>query len=109
LTKTDLPVAVENLRDLDGITEWLDGDGDLRGGTSREDEDHDNRLRAGWAAEALLVFARRTDLLGTWHAETPEAAIGDLLGNLRHLASLLGLDFDELNAEGQSHYEYEIS
>lgn len=69
------------------------------------DEARDNGTRAGHAAAALIAYARRTGLI---HDEEPETAIGDLLGDLRHLCDALGLDFADLSDKGHRHYAEEL-
>lgn len=75
----------------------------------------DNTSRAGSAAVALKAFARTqgldlTDGTNAYlHGEGPDTAIGDLLGNLRHLCDALGLEYDALNRAGEMHYNAEIS
>lgn len=103
---TDSPVqAVSRLRDL---LAWFDGDGEMRYCDSVEDGRHDNSRRAGFAALAVLSYAVRTGLLNDRNDEEPATAIGDLLGDLRHLADSLGLDYTELDRRGKSHYVPEL-
>ncbi len=68
----------------------LDGDESQRG--------------AGFAAEAILAFAARVGLSKDCVEEGPATAISDLLGNMRHLARLLRLDYGKLDQRGA---EYE--
>jgi hypothetical protein len=87
---------------------WYDGDRVMRYGDSVEDARHDNGRRAGFAALAVLTYARRTGLLNDYGDEEPATAIGDLLGDLRHLADSLGLGFAELDRRGEGHYVPEL-
>lgn len=102
----DTPVeAVSQLKEL---LAWYDGDGEMRYHDTVEDGRHDNGRRAGFAAIAVLVYAARTGLLNDRNDEEPTTVLGDLLGDLRHLADSLGLDFGELNGHGEFHYEPEL-
>lgn len=65
-----------------------------------------NLKRAGWARIALQAFMDETRLTEDDGFDT---AIGDLLGDLMHLAVQMGLDFGELLARGQSYYDYETA
>lgn len=66
--------------------------------------EHDNTMRAVWAASAVLTYGRR---VYNGSCEEPvEQAMGDLLSDLRHLADALGLDFEQLLTT--THYDREI-
>lgn len=65
-----------------------------------------NLKRAGWALAALQAFMEETGLA---EADGFDTAIGDLLGDLMHLAVELGLDFDGLLAKGESYHDYETA
>ena len=54
--------------------------------TYEDDERKRNRIRAGFAIVGLKAYAERVGLL---HDEPIETAIGDLLGDLRHLIDAL--------------------
>lgn len=88
---------------------WYDGDGGMRYGGRGEDIRHDNGRRAGFAVGAVLAYAERTGLLSDRNDEDPATVIGDLLGDLRHLADSLGLDFSELDRRGTNHYVSELN
>ena len=91
---------LRSVRDLERA-DW--GDGDL----TDDDIEHNNRVRAGWAAEAVLTMARETGLLSACNNEDIDTAIGDLLGNLAHLCDLTGLNFADLIERGLTHYHDE--
>lgn len=100
---------VESVSGLKDLLSWYEGDGRMRYGDSAEDGEHDNGRRAGFAAAAVLAYAARTGLLSEHNDENPATAIGDLLGDLRHLADSLGLDFAELARRGKNHYVSELN
>ena len=56
-----------------------------------------------------LIIAKRA-LCAGYEAgeEDPEASIGDLLADLRHLCDALGLDFGELERRGYGYYVAEL-
>lgn len=93
----------ENLRSLRDLerADWADGE------LTDDDIEYNNRVRAGWAAGAVLTMARETRLLSTCNNEDIDTAIGDLLGNLAHLCDLTGLNFADLIEHGLAHYHYE--
>lgn len=61
----------------------------------------DNVLRATWAAAALKEYVRHVG------ADTFDASISDLLGDLMHLCDALEVDFDEALRNGRNAYEPE--
>jgi hypothetical protein len=65
-----------------------------------------NEERAGWAMEAVETFMQET---GLTEADGIETAIGDLLGDIRHLCDKRSLDFDELVAKGKGYYDEEVA
>ncbi|MCP2097482.1 hypothetical protein LV78_005472 [Actinosynnema pretiosum] len=100
--------AVETVSRLKDLLDWYDGDGRMRYGDSAEDVVHDNGRRAGFATRAVVSYAEHTGLLNDHNDEYPATAIADLLGDLRHLADSLGLDYAELDHRGQDHYVSEL-
>jgi hypothetical protein len=79
----------------------------------------DNEDRAGFACTAVEAYAAITrfdpreqkisvdgpeDTDGREHAEE---VMSDLLGDMRHLAKSLGIDWDTINERGAGHFEYE--
>ncbi len=73
-------------------------------GRMGEGEAENSGLRAGCGAVALLAFARRTNQI---ESGDPEEALGDLIGDLLHLADVLGLDGQERLENGHWHYSEE--
>lgn len=72
-----------------------------------------NTDRAGWALDALVTFADRCHMTlpapGEPWAETDgPAALGDLICDLLHLATLVGLDAEQIANAGRSHFECEV-
>lgn len=60
-----------------------------------------NRKRADWAEVVIYKFASLT------RVDCVEDAIGDLIGNLGHLAQAKGLDFLDLVRTGIGHWHLE--
>jgi hypothetical protein len=81
-----------------------DGDGYFRYGRHVEDISHDNTRRAGFALDALQAYA---DCTGGLASEPVEAKLTDLLGDLKHLADALGVDFSYLAGQAARHYDPE--
>lgn len=100
---------VTSVSQLKELVSWYDGDGGMRYGDRVEDIRHDNGRRAGFAVGAVLAYAERTGLLSDRNDEDPATVLGDLLGDLRHLADSLGLDFAELDRRGTNHYVSELN
>lgn len=90
---------IQNIDDLN--TADLDGDGEMRYVPfSPDDTRHDNTRRAGFAAAALVAYA------GQVGGNQPfETLLSDLLNDLRHLADVLGVDYDDAD----THYPAEIN
>ncbi|MGW4527813.1 hypothetical protein [Amycolatopsis sp. NPDC004378] len=102
----DVPVTAAS--QLKNLLAWYQGDGEMRYGYTVEDDRHDNGRRAGFAALAVFAYAHRVGAINDVNDEDPETVISDLLGDLRHLADSLGLDFAELDRRGRGHYEPEL-
>lgn len=72
----------------------------------------DNDDRADWAAAAAQTFASLTrwgwDFV-TAEPEGQDEILGDLFGDLRHLAKRLDLDPDDLVERGRSYFEEECA
>lgn len=66
-----------------------------------------NLKRAAWAREAALVFAKSTGLNAS--ADGYEMIIGDLVGDLLHLAKQEGLDPEYILSHGHDHFLSEYS
>lgn len=64
----------------------------------------DNTRRAGFAAVGLLAYADRV----RDNDEDFGTIISDFMGDLMHLADLLGVDFDEQLDRSRVHYEAEL-
>lgn len=101
-------VPISSIGGLDEFQDFYDGDGEMRYHAVAADITHDNGRRAGFAINGLVAYARRTGLLNGRNDEDPETVIGDFLGDLRHLADALGLDYAEIDEHGQGHYEAEL-
>ncbi|MFI6029484.1 hypothetical protein [Amycolatopsis magusensis] len=102
----DFPVTAAS--QLENLLAWYAGDDEMRYGYTVEDDRHDNARRAGFAALAVFAYAHRVGAINAANDEDPETVISDLLGDLRHLADSLGLDFAELDRRGRGHYEPEL-
>lgn len=63
----------------------------------------DNDARASFVARALAAY--REVVRGDEEVET---VMSDFLGDMRHFADAVGVDFDAVNDRGQYHYEAEI-
>jgi hypothetical protein len=84
--------------------DW-EGDGTLRNNHGDlADAQHDNTARAGFALRGVAAFSER---VGGTDSEPVDQQIGDLLGDLMHLADALDLDFDYLVSRGRFHYDPE--
>lgn len=83
-------------QDSDGSRDFLDLAFDPAEGSNM------NNDRAEWAAKSVLTFMQETNT-------DADSAIGDLLGNLRHLCDRLGLDFEEQLAAGNNYYTDETA
>lgn len=92
------PVEAETAGDLPSKDE-----GEFTLGSSASDIAHDNHRRATFASVAVKAYAEATGVMD----EEPSLAIGDLLGDLRHLCDSLGVDYDELDDRGERHYQPE--
>ena len=72
----------------------------------------DNVIRAAFAAEALTTFTSRcmggSDPRDMHHGDLGDS-LGDLVGDLLHLARLLGFDVDEILQQARGHYDYEVT
>lgn len=101
-------VPVTGASQLRSLLAWYNGDGEMRYRDTVEDGRHDNARRAGFAALAVFAYAGRVGAINGLNDEDPETVISDLLGDLRHLADSLGLDFAELDRRGRGHYEPEL-
>ncbi|HET6285724.1 MAG TPA: hypothetical protein VFG15_03100 [Amycolatopsis sp.] len=101
-------VEVAKVSQLNSLLTWYVGDGTLRYGNTVSNGQHDNRRRAGFAAIAVVAHAVGTGSLSRHHDEDPGTVISDVLGNLRHLADSLDLDYDDLDRRGLSSYAHEI-
>jgi hypothetical protein len=101
-------VPINSVGALEDLESWFDGDGEMRYGISTGDIRHDNGRRAGFAAAAVLAYARRICHLSTANDEMPETVISDLLADLRHLSDALGLDYAESDVRGDRDYEAEV-
>lgn len=73
-------------------------------GYTLDTQSRDNGVRAANAAEGLIAYARPIGL------ETEELTMvfGDFLGDLRHLADAVGVDWDAVDERGQDHYRCEL-
>lgn len=90
------PLSVENLEDLaDALPPGQIG--------ITYDPQRDNNARASFAVAALVAY--RNVVRGD---EDIETVLSDLLGDLRHLADVVGVDFDEANDRGRYHYDAEV-
>lgn len=69
--------------------------------------DTTNGDRAGAAEQALLAFAQERGLIRA--GEAMETALGDLLGDLRHLARMSGVDFEKLVSRSEMNADAEAS
>ena len=67
--------------------------------------DTTNGDRAAAAEQALLAYAQERRLIAA--GEAMETALGDLLGDLRHLARMSGIDFDKLVARSKMNADAE--
>lgn len=65
-----------------------------------------NTERAQWAFVAVVEHAKHT---GTYGKESLPTVLGDLIGNLRHLADAAGLDFDDVVADTVRCYQEELA
>ncbi|MFV9459522.1 hypothetical protein ACNJ7E_39610 [Rhodococcus sp. NM-2] len=65
---------------------------------------HDNGVRALRAGDGLISYAR------TCNTDREEAmtVFGDFLGDLHHLADVMGVDWDEAQRRGTVHYTAEL-
>lgn len=71
------------------------------------DARHDNTVRAGWAARALVAYATH---LGRGHlGDEPETVLADLLSDLHHLADALGVAWIAAAARAERYYGEEIA
>lgn len=94
-------IDVDTFEELDLVA--LDGDGDYRDSAHRDDIVHDNTRKAGFAATALVEYARVT---GGQH-EDLHTLISDLIGDLHHLADGLGIDLASAYQTGHDDYSIE--
>lgn len=92
--------TIYQLRNADFVTTYAD-----RRLTYSSDYEMDNLIRAGKVARAVLCFADSNFSGG--NAEDFGTVIGDLLGDLHHLADAVGEDFNEWLERGINHYEDE--
>jgi hypothetical protein len=67
------------------------------------DPQADNNARASFAAHALHAYSQVCIGSGEF-----EEALTDLLGDLRHLADALGLDYGDADYRAHAHYVAEI-
>ncbi len=70
-----------------------------------------NADRAAWAKDALTIFTARTysgDHPDSMHREDLETAIGDLIADLLHYASLQGFDSGHLVLQGCYHFGWQL-
>ncbi|GAB5005044.1 MULTISPECIES: hypothetical protein [Mycobacterium] len=72
-----------------------------------EDAQRDNDTRAGWAARALIAYAKHLNEASL--AEELETVVGDLLGDLRHLCDALQVDWDIVANRSELYYLAEIA
>lgn len=75
-------------------------EGDFTYGHSPDEIAQDNYRRATFASVGLQAYGQATRSV----EEDIPTVFSDLLGDLRHLADCLGLDFEELSERGQHHY-----
>ena len=68
---------------------------------------HDNTARATWAAQGLVAFAERTNMVEA--GEDIQTALADLLADLRHLCDAVGVDWELADSKGCTMYNDEIS
>jgi hypothetical protein len=77
-----------------------------------DDPAEQNEARADWAESATQTFASLTrwgwDFI-TSDVEGQDEILGDLFGDLRHLAKRLGLDPEELAERGRGSFEEECA
>lgn len=102
----DVPVVAAS--QLKTLSASLRGDGEMRYGDDVEDDRHDNGRRASFAALAAFAYAGRVGAVSGVNDEEPATVLSDLLGDLRHLADSIGLDFAELDRNGRDHYDAEL-
>jgi hypothetical protein len=76
----------------------------MSGSIDGADPQADNDARASFGARALATHAGLTGNGG----EPLATALSDLLGDLRHLADALGVDYDDADATADMHYCAEI-
>ncbi|QFG12578.1 hypothetical protein PBI_TOAKA_79 [Mycobacterium phage Toaka] len=100
--KTNL--TIESFEDLDQLADIRHTPGDF---TSRESFPDSPTLKNNcnviWAAKALQTYV---NVIGRDEIST---ALQDLLGDLMHLADAAGVDFDELVAKAEFHYDAEVN
>lgn len=75
--------------------------------TDDYDEDsqvHDNGVRALRAGDGLITYARTCNTA----REEAMTVFGDFLGDLHHLADVMGVDWDEAQRRGAVHYTAEL-
>jgi hypothetical protein len=93
--------------ELLGQLPQLKGDLHLRHGATASAVLHDNRLRAAWATEALLAYAKHT-FAGSAKSEDVDTILSGLLADLMHLCDLCALDFGLQEARARGHYQAEL-
>ena len=81
-------------------------DADARPATSVLDPKEKNDRRASFAAATLKEYV---EITSEPTSTEPAEALGDLLGDLRHLCDAIGHDFDTLAARSASYYEAEVN
>lgn len=96
------PIGARRLPQLNLVT--LDGDATFRDSARRDDIVHDNTRKAGFAATVLVNYAHLTG----GRDEALVTLIGDLIGDLHHLADGLGIDLDLAYQAGRDAYLAEI-
>lgn len=78
------------------------------------DTDLINMDRVGWAFDALTPFHRATmhsdppSVDEPWAGTDAESAIVDLICDLMHLATYVGLDPEAVLSSGRMHFECEV-